>query len=98
MFHYPLSTSHPLHFYSKYNSCNLSILAFVIPNFSSKNFSTDPLTTRHALGKTSIVSAITAVLLDRKSTRLNSSHVSISYAVFCLKKKSHCDCRVLRGH
>src|SRR5207249_11232261 len=27
---------------------------------------------------------------DRKSTRLNSSHVSISYAVFCLKKKNHC--------
>src|SRR5437868_12053676 len=26
-------------------------------------------------------------VLDRKSTRLNSSHVSISYAVFCLKKK-----------
>src|SRR5690242_20836409 len=26
--------------------------------------------------------------LDRKSTRLNSSHMSISYAVFCLKKKS----------
>src|SRR5699024_11986482 len=25
--------------------------------------------------------------LDRKSTRLNSSHVSIAYAVFCLKKK-----------
>src|SRR5690242_21382091 len=25
--------------------------------------------------------------LDRKSTRLNSSHMSISYAVFCLKKK-----------
>src|SRR5699024_11342672 len=25
---------------------------------------------------------------DRKSTRLNSSHVSISYAVFCLKKKN----------
>src|SRR5690606_36719739 len=28
-------------------------------------------------------------LLDRKSTRLNSSHVKISYAVFCLKKKTH---------
>src|SRR5699024_11696892 len=28
-----------------------------------------------------------AVARDRKSTRLNSSHVSISYAVFCLKKK-----------
>src|SRR5690606_40522017 len=26
--------------------------------------------------------------LDRKSTRLNSSHVKISYAVFCLKKKT----------
>src|SRR5690349_23362870 len=26
-------------------------------------------------------------VLDRKSTRLNSSHVEISYAVFCLKKK-----------
>src|SRR5690625_116795 len=28
-----------------------------------------------------------AAQLDRKSTRLNSSHVAISYAVFCLKKK-----------
>src|SRR5690349_23648072 len=27
------------------------------------------------------------LLVDRKSTRLNSSHVEISYAVFCLKKK-----------
>src|SRR5439155_18938533 len=27
---------------------------------------------------------------DRKSTRLNSSHVAISYAVFCLKKKIFC--------
>src|SRR5205814_9835593 len=34
---------------------------------------------------------------DRKSTRLNSSHLGISYAVFCLKKKNHhevyCLCR-----
>src|SRR5699024_11278215 len=30
---------------------------------------------------------ISSPLRDRKSTRLNSSHVSISYAVFCLKKK-----------
>src|SRR3712207_6876562 len=28
-----------------------------------------------------------ATLVDRKSTRLNSSHANISYAVFCLKKK-----------
>src|SRR3989442_7527081 len=31
--------------------------------------------------------AIRSPALDRKSTRLNSSHVRISYAVFCLKKK-----------
>src|SRR3712207_6904361 len=30
---------------------------------------------------------VLAGLLDRKSTRLNSSHANISYAVFCLKKK-----------
>src|SRR5699024_12452300 len=30
---------------------------------------------------------VLAIVGDRKSTRLNSSHVSISYAVFCLKKK-----------
>src|SRR5690606_39622895 len=29
--------------------------------------------------------------IDRKSTRLNSSHVKISYAVFCLKKKKYID-------
>src|SRR5258707_3877288 len=28
-------------------------------------------------------------IADRKSTRLNSSHANISYAVFCLKKKQH---------
>src|SRR5260221_9171980 len=34
-----------------------------------------------------LVPAITAKIIDRKSTRLNSSHTVISYAVFCLKKK-----------
>src|SRR3712207_8089210 len=34
---------------------------------------------------------------DRKSTRLNSSHANISYAVFCLKKKKTYHCRVLRA-
>src|SRR2546427_3322526 len=33
--------------------------------------------------------------LDRKSTRLNSSHSQISYAVFCLKKKTNIVCRLL---
>src|SRR2546426_8302832 len=39
-------------------------------------------------------------LVDRKSTRLNSSHLVISYAVFCLKKKKskahHCECQHTR--
>src|SRR3989454_6292269 len=35
------------------------------------------------------------VLLDRKSTRLNSSHLVISYAVFCLKKKKKKNARSL---
>src|SRR5690349_22546500 len=33
--------------------------------------------------------AILGAMADRKSTRLNSSHVEISYAVFCLKKKKN---------
>src|SRR5699024_12054384 len=37
--------------------------------------------------KKPIIAELSALLEDRKSTRLNSSHVSISYAVFCLKKK-----------
>src|SRR5690242_21554008 len=32
---------------------------------------------------------VSRATLDRKSTRLNSSHMSISYAVFCLKKKKN---------
>src|SRR5690606_15963767 len=37
----------------------------------------------HRMGNKFLLS----ILADRKSTRLNSSHVKISYAVFCLKKK-----------
>src|SRR2546427_9396649 len=33
-------------------------------------------------------------MLDRKSTRLNSSHSQISYAVFCLKKKKKCKAKI----
>src|SRR5437868_7895088 len=35
---------------------------------------------------------------DRKSTRLNSSHVSISYAVFCLKKKKALSVHIKNNH
>src|SRR3712207_7230291 len=36
-----------------------------------------------------IVSPVAGRAKDRKSTRLNSSHANISYAVFCLKKKTN---------
>src|SRR5690625_1280624 len=41
----------------------------------------------HSYGNTDAHPAF-STCLDRKSTRLNSSHVAISYAVFCLKKKT----------
>src|SRR6266498_3542428 len=41
--------------------------------------------------KNSIISRLGRPQRDRKSTRLNSSHVRISYAVFCLKKKNEKD-------
>src|SRR5690606_40945667 len=37
----------------------------------------------------SIIHDLNGTISDRKSTRLNSSHVKISYAVFCLKKKKY---------
>src|SRR5439155_20195621 len=42
---------------------------------------------RASSGSTTTKAEATTAFIDRKSTRLNSSHVAISYAVFCLKKK-----------
>src|SRR5690625_6651651 len=41
-----------------------------------------------ALGDLILIASGKNIAEDRKSTRLNSSHVAISYAVFCLKKKT----------
>src|SRR5947209_15078821 len=41
------------------------------------------------MGHGDIMGIIEKVQRDRKSTRLNSSHANISYAVFCLKKKKN---------
>src|SRR3712207_7067277 len=43
----------------------------------------------HTSGSTTTSSRPTLSSRDRKSTRLNSSHANISYAVFCLKKKKN---------
>src|SRR5438045_7920091 len=42
---------------------------------------------RHRSTQMPTTTDVTKTLKDRKSTRLNSSHLGISYAVFCLKKK-----------
>src|SRR5690606_42132318 len=47
-----------------------------------------PSTVDTATATSSPSQAEAATAADRKSTRLNSSHVKISYAVFCLKKKT----------
>src|SRR5207253_3751407 len=53
---------------------------------------TNLTTAQPMLNKAELVTRLAAdpsvTILDRKSTRLNSSHVAISYAVFCLKKKT----------
>src|SRR5437899_7048545 len=50
-------------------------------------FGLDVLVRRHPVSGAYFVVPLAAS--DRKSTRLNSSHLGISYAVFCLKKKMH---------
>src|SRR5256885_11365629 len=47
----------------------------------------DPTGGRRNLIPDQLVAHVSLVQRDRKSTRLNSSHLVISYAVFCLKKK-----------
>src|SRR5256885_6535659 len=69
-------------FFKVYNKLLINILAIIIiANFTFKYFS---LYFRYA----EIIIFIKLKKIDRKSTRLNSSHLVISYAVFCLKKKN----------
>src|SRR5258707_10909376 len=48
-----------------------------------------PLEPRYTYQQVRSFAEALATLGDRKSTRLNSSHANISYAVFCLKKKNN---------
>src|SRR5207253_8887031 len=49
---------------------------------------TDAELDRITAGTIQVGNLASGTIADRKSTRLNSSHVAISYAVFCLKKKN----------
>src|SRR2546430_12653795 len=48
----------------------------------------DHVTPDMRIAREEIFGPVLSVMRDRKSTRLNSSHSQISYAVFCLKKKN----------
>src|SRR3712207_8485773 len=52
-----------------------------------KSYGTTPLTWWRQVRSALPIDPAEATFIDRKSTRLNSSHANISYAVFCLKKK-----------
>src|SRR2546430_2919681 len=52
------------------------------------NVQSDPHAADRVLGE--------QLVLDRKSTRLNSSHSQISYAVFCLKKKNYMSVHIVK--
>src|SRR5690625_6044960 len=77
--------------------CRFSIFLFI--NSAANDFYTlslhDALPISFSLNKRTsrfrgiIHKPLIVIFSDRKSTRLNSSHVAISYAVFCLKKKSY---------
>src|SRR3712207_7070151 len=53
---------------------------------------------RSAVGRYPRMGPTSAAFGDRKSTRLNSSHANISYAVFCLKKKKNTEHIFTRPH
>src|SRR5690625_5979218 len=61
--------------YEKYQNRGFEVLGFPCNQFKNQDPGTDQ--------------QIFSFCEDRKSTRLNSSHVAISYAVFCLKKRRH---------
>src|SRR5699024_11611904 len=74
------TTENKLVNHDNFQVLNKDILQFKFPkNQSYKIFGSIPYNISTDI--------IRKVVLDRKSTRLNSSHVSISCAVFCLKKK-----------
>src|SRR5438874_9516354 len=70
--HPPTTEIYTLSLHDALPICHRPGEAFTIAILVASNGSLDPMADRNG---------------DRKSTRLNSSHVEISYAVFCLKKK-----------
>src|SRR2546427_8188448 len=62
------------------------------------DLSADPVADRGLVHHHEVPGPAHRLQQDRKSTRLNSSHSQISYAVFCLKKKKKIICQALMAH
>src|SRR5699024_12184627 len=76
---------------------DIAVILMVVIVVFTLTASTSFLSSSYTIGITFIVALLLpftdliqtqSKMIDRKSTRLNSSHVSISYAVFCLKKNN----------
>src|SRR3712207_8661913 len=67
-----------------------TVLALLVATLSFSSSVTQPLfgALSDRFGPRSLAAFGLVLSVDRKSTRLNSSHANISYAVFCLKKKN----------
>src|SRR3712207_8816357 len=85
----PRSTLFP--YTTLFRSCALAVFAWVVAAGASvPGAVVIVLIMMMVMLVTARAVAETGMVLDRKSTRLNSSHANISYAVFCLKKKELC--------
>src|SRR5437870_6865333 len=69
--------SDPFHYLGLHKEGDKTVVRAFLPEASNVE----------AIGEHGEAAALACIHEDRKSTRLNSSHVAISYAVFCLKKK-----------
>src|SRR5207249_11601679 len=89
-------SAHPLYLHSFPTRRSSDLILYVDNLTATHSFSDDDLKFLIAFGSLAAVAIensqrseqMRVLDRDRKSTRLNSSHVSISYAVFCLKKKN----------
>src|SRR5207249_10497685 len=92
--HFSFYSSHALRDLHSFPTRRSSDLATASPVFPGSSFpmivsNTGPKATFGTESAENTWSQRSPLVRDRKSTRLNSSHVSISYAVFCLKKKNN---------
>src|SRR3712207_7171087 len=101
---FPYTTLFRSDFHSKYRSiasrCEHSDALLPKQNQLqvAKNTKTEAKHKRKITQLASTKKKMSSCVIDRKSTRLNSSHANISYAVFCLKKKKKKNIQYTRLH